>query len=135
MRPLWVTRGGPKRSAVSAPRSKSKRSFARFVPIWSSTAAASVAAKTSGRNRSSTLLAAAAPTSTGATAASSVAGRTAVSQCDHGIARRKRALPVTARSSGQPRETREVRLALLQEGIAALLRLLAQVEEERGVTS
>ena len=41
--PLCVTRGGPSRSAVSAPLWKSKTSLAKLVPIWINSAATSAA--------------------------------------------------------------------------------------------
>src|SRR5438067_1019598 len=60
------------------------------------------------------------PTRTGDTLAASVAGRAASHQMRPGL----RAL----------REPGEVRLALVDVGVAALLRLLAHVVEERGIT-
>src|SRR5918992_2698035 len=68
--------------------------------------------------KTSSLPARAVPTSTGATAAGRVRGRAATSQRRSGL--KSRAL----------RELAEVRPALLAVGVAALLRLLAAVEEQ-----
>src|ERR1039457_5511507 len=62
------------------------------------------------------------PTSTGATAAGSVRTRAAMTQMRTALTR-----------SGSPRKPGEIRLALVPVGIAALLRLLAAIEEEVGV--
>src|SRR3954451_6705369 len=71
--------------------------------------------------RSVSVMPSAVPTSTGAIAAGSVRGRAAMSQMRTG----KRLRP--------PRELREVGPALLHVGVAALLRLVAHVEEQRRV--
>src|SRR5271166_2096213 len=59
------------------------------------------------------------PTSTGATAAGSVRTRAAITQMRTALTR-----------SGSPREPGKIRLALVPVGIAALLCLLASVEQE-----
>src|SRR6059036_3495737 len=91
----------------------------------------SAATNASGRKTSS-LPARAVPTSTGAIAAGSVRGRAATSHIRNGT------LPPARRTgapdnSGPARKAREVRLALLDVGVAALLALLRHVEEHRGV--
>ena len=57
------------------------RTFARFVPIWSSRLAAS-ARKSTGNRKSPSCCAEAVPTTTGTTAAHSVAGRAASSHVE-----------------------------------------------------
>ena len=47
--PSWVARGGPSRSEVSAPRSKSKTSFAKLAPTWSARAPSSASSMASRR--------------------------------------------------------------------------------------
>src|SRR4051794_4712662 len=71
--------------------------------------------------RSTSVIASAVPTRTGAMAAGSVRGRAAMSQIRTGPALRS------------PRELREVGAALLDVGVAALLGLVAHVEEQRRV--
>src|SRR5919109_3233230 len=71
--------------------------------------------------RSRSVMASAVPTSTGAMAAGSVRGRAAMSQIR------------TAPALRSPRELREVGAALLDVRVAALLGLVAHVEQQRGV--
>src|SRR3954453_22921803 len=121
MSPPAVTRTGPSRSSVSAPRRASEESFARFVPIWMKIDPISAQAKRSGLKVPS-LPARAVPTSTGATAAGSVRGRDATSQSRSGL-----------KASRALRELAEVGLSLLAVGVAPLRRPLRHVEEEVGV--
>src|SRR5919202_4516409 len=86
--------------------------------------APSSAATTPPTRRSVSVIASAVPTRTGAIAAGSVRGRAAMSQMRTGNA------AVRLRPPG---ELREVRAALLHVGVAALLRLVAHVEEQRRV--
>src|SRR3954470_10966042 len=118
MRPPAVTRTGPRRSSVSAPRRASEESFARFVPIWMKIEPISAHTKRSGLKVPS-VPASAGPTSTGATAAGRGRGRAATTH--------RRRAPTR---SGALRELAEVGLALLAVGVASLLRLLRCVEEE-----
>src|SRR5690242_8012352 len=75
--------------------------------------------------------ASAVPTSTGAIAAGSVRTRAAISQMRTPLGRvTARVVAITSRPAG---ELREVRLALLEVGVAPLLGLLAHVEEKIGV--
>src|SRR5436189_6168355 len=77
--------------------------------------------------------ASAVPTSTGAIAAGSVRGRAAISQILAGL-RIAAAVCATLQSpSGPPRELREVSRPPLQVCVAALLCLLAHVEQQVGV--
>ena len=78
-RPACTTRVGPTRSCVSSPFWKSSTSLARFEAICRSSAPASAASAGHSLNPR-TEYATALPTSTGATAAGSVFGRTAVIQ-------------------------------------------------------
>src|SRR5919199_2820706 len=71
--------------------------------------------------RSTSVMASAVPTRTGAMAAGSVRGRAAMSQIR------------TASALRSPGELREVGAALLDVGVAALLGLVAHVEQQRGV--
>jgi hypothetical protein len=64
------------RVSVSAPFSKSKTSFAKFVPIWMSSAPSIAIANGRGR-RTEVAWVTAPPTNTGATATGNVAGRDA----------------------------------------------------------
>src|SRR5919204_287159 len=82
IKPAWVSRSGPSRSGVSAPRRKSNTSLAKLVPIWISSAVTSVARKvrswiSCAPNGAVTV---AMPTTTGTIDAGSVAGRAAMSQ-------------------------------------------------------
>src|SRR6204780_1085185 len=70
------------------------------------------------------------PTRTGATAAGRVRGRAAISQIRTPL---MLAAPWPETRLCPARELREVGTALLQVGVAALLRLLAHVEQEVGV--
>src|SRR3954452_17994708 len=121
MSPPAVTRTGPSRSSVSAPRRASEKSFPRLVPIWMKIEPINAHANRSGLNTPSEP-ASAVPTSTGATAAGSVRGREATSQSRSG--------PGRLRSLG---ELAEVGSALLAVGVTGLLRLFGCVEEEVGV--
>src|SRR6185436_10011674 len=76
IRPAATARTGPMRSGPSAPRSASKASFAKFVPIWIASAPAS-AASAGPHAIAPAAWAAAVPTATGTTAAGSVRGRAA----------------------------------------------------------
>ena len=73
--PLCVTRVGPRRAA-SAPFRKSNTSLAKFEPIWSRSATASVSAQSSTSKRPR-VHASALPTSTDTIEAASVRGRAA----------------------------------------------------------
>jgi hypothetical protein len=83
IRPLCVTRVGPRRSAVSAPRRKSKTSLAKFAPICKRSATKMAAMAGPGANAPSRI-ASAVPTITGARAAGRVRGRAARSQARAG---------------------------------------------------
>ena len=72
------------------------------------------------------------PTRTGAIAAGSVRTRAAISQIRTPLGAAP-GRPVRCQTHGAARELREVRLALLEVGVAPLLRLLAHVEEQVGV--
>ena len=75
-----MTRMGPSRSAVSAPRLKSSASLTRFVPIWMKSAPPSAQKKASQWTGVWALIANDVPTSTGTIAAARVLGRAARSQ-------------------------------------------------------
>src|SRR5438270_5236786 len=73
------------------------------------------------------------PTSTGETEAARVAGRAASHQTRAGVRAGRISTTCTRGVLGTLGELREVRLVLVDVGVATLLRLLAQVVEERGV--
>src|SRR5579859_2772277 len=142
-RPACVTRIGPSRSCVSAPRLKSRASFTRFVPIWMNTAPNSAHPNAIQWIGIGPPYASAVPTSTGATAADSVLGRAARSQ--EFIVRRspfavrraedlgERRTANCDRSLRKSRKLLEVRLALLDVRVAPFLSLFRHVEQQRCV--
>src|SRR5690606_20605016 len=113
------------------------RSLAKLAPIWIKRAAVKAARKTPRRKRPSPAAAALA-TTTGEMAAGKVMGRAAIHQirqaggrpASGGAGGAPGAGPPASREAG---ELGEVGLPLLKEGIATLLRLVGQVEEQGGV--
>src|SRR3954452_18274243 len=93
--PPAVTRTGPSRSSVSAPRRASEESLERVVATWMNSAASLAAPNVAGRNVP-LVAASAVPTSTGATAAGSVRGLAAISQMRSELGRSVAAVALTA---------------------------------------